>query len=504
MSNTNQHNPKGRLLWCDAEANCRYLSSNAGVTDLVEKADRANINTVIVDVKTLAGEVLYKSNFAPRLGEVEGWRYPESFDLLSAMVDECHKKNLPVHAALNIFSEGNRQWKRGPAYTHHEWQVVSYEAVYILKIRGKASIQVELVNPWVENGTPAIYTRKSGRTIRTKPERRYAVIDGDVISAVIDEQDKEVSVPEDGCILSLPSTFGNYSLDEGDKIEWETEPVFRTAASSQIPSWGLFTNPIGPAREYELKILEEIVTSYDIDGIVFDRMRYPNLFADFSESSRLAFESWLGKGSIEWPEDIFILNPHPWLPPSWGAYYKEWLEWRASQILSFAEEATRMIRTIRPKLKIGVYVGSWYESYYDVGVNWGSCDFHPGYEWMTPSYNRCGFAHLFDYICAGSYYPHPTRVSALDAGRSEGASVEAACQVSTQAIGDVSIVYGSIYLRDYNGNTDGFKEAVQVATRETSGVMLFDLVYLNDYGWWPLLEGLFPEKTMVPHDSKSK
>jgi len=240
MSKTNQHNPEGRLLWCDAEANCKYLSSNAGVADLVEKTDRANINTVIVDVKPLVGEVLYKSGFAPRLGEVEGWRYPESFDLLSVMVDECHRKNLPVHPAVNIFAEGCRQWERGPAYTHPEWQVVTYEAVYILKIRGNAIIQVELVNPWVEDDTPSIYTRKFGKTIRTKPERRYAVINGDVISAIIDEQDKEVPVPEDGCILSLPSTCDNYPLDEGDALDWGIEPIFRTAASSKVPSWGHF------------------------------------------------------------------------------------------------------------------------------------------------------------------------------------------------------------------------------------------------------------------------
>ena len=387
-------NPR-RLLWCDAEANCHRLSTREGVKDLVEKAQRARVETLIVDVKPLGGEVLYKSRLAPRLGAVEGRRYPESFDLLAAAIEEGKSRGIRVHAAINVFSEGHREWGRGPAYEHPEWQVTMYE---------------------------------------------------------------------------------------GD---------FRSAAESRTPSYGIFVNPIGPARDYELAIIEEIVSSYEIDGIILDRMRYPNLYADFSESSRAAFEKWLGRGPIRWPDDVFTVNDPRGMQPIQGKHYKEWLEWRAWQIRDFAAEATTLARSIRPAAEVAVYVGSWYESYYDVGVNWGSKDFHGGYPWMTPTYNETGFAEMADYICTGCYYPVLTRAEARAAGRPEGATVEAACDLSRTAIRDAAPVYGSLYLRDYGGNPDSFRRAMEIVTEKTDGIMLFDLVYLEDYGWWPLIEEAF-------------
>src|SRR5450756_2574079 len=67
-----QQGAQGRVMWFDAEANLEALSTRAGVADMIAKCKAANINTVIVDVKPLAGLVLYKSKIAPRLTSFEG------------------------------------------------------------------------------------------------------------------------------------------------------------------------------------------------------------------------------------------------------------------------------------------------------------------------------------------------------------------------------------------------------------------------------------------------
>lgn len=199
---------QARLLWCDAEANSIRLSTREGVAEIVRKAKQAKINTIIVDIKPLAGEVLYLSEIAPRLKVVKGYPYPESFDLLQTMIKEGHSVGIPVHACINVFSEGHRQWNRGPAYSHPEWQVITYEG-----------------------GNP---------------------------------------------------------------------PKFSLMQDSRHTTFGVFVNPIGPAREYELAIIKEIINRYDVDGIVFDRMRYPNIYADFSPISKSAFEKWAGIYDLRW------------------------------------------------------------------------------------------------------------------------------------------------------------------------------------------------------------
>jgi hypothetical protein len=490
---------QGRLLWCDAEANCHRMADRAGVADIVEKASRAKINTLIVDVKPLGGEVLYMSKHAPRLGVVDGFAYPESFDLLQAMIEEGHARGIRIHAAINVFSEGHREWDRGPAYQHPEWQATMYEGIWHIGFPGGQSVTVELLDPWNPSDEPVIYTRKSGQTRSCDAGKICTVISDSRVVAVMDDPAVPVDVPSDGCVLSLPKPMWS-GVRVGDAVSFSAEPAFRSAQESRVSTFGIFVNPIGPAREHELKIIEEIVSRYDIDGIIFDRMRYPNLYADFGPETRAAFEAWLGHGNIEWPNDVFRISDLPWMLATPGRYYKDWLEWRAWQIHDFASDASLLVRSTKPGVTVGAYVGSWYESYYDVGVNWGSTEFHAGYSWMTPEYNRTGYAEFFDYMCTGCYYPLATKAEARATGRPEGATVEAACELSRQATHGAAPVYGSLYLRDYDGKPDDFRRAIEVTVGSSDGVMLFDLVYLDKYGWWPLLEAGFPEKSIAPHD----
>lgn len=386
------------------------MSDSRGVADIVGKARRAGINTIIVDVKPLIGEVLYKSTIAPRLTHVKDCVYPPDFDLLQTMIEEGHAAGIKIHANVNVFSEGHREFVQGPGFTRPEWQVVIQEA-------GEAGV-----------------------------------------------------------------------------------PAFRRMADAKVASFGLFVNPIGPARDYELAIVREIMEGYEVDGIIFDRMRYPNLYGDFSDLSRHRFTEWLGKGDLTWPDGVFKVTGKSDAPILEGHYYREWLEWRAQQITDFARDASALSRSIRPEAKVAVYVGSWYEDYYNEGVNWASSKYHAGLPWMTPEYHRTGYAEMFDYICTGCYYPLATRDQARRLGKPEGATVEAACSQSRRAIMDAAPFYGSLYLKDYEGDSEAFVGAVNAALAYSDGVMLFDLVYLEKYGWWPLLEELFIGEAVAPHD----
>ncbi|HOK54869.1 MAG TPA: family 10 glycosylhydrolase, partial [Armatimonadota bacterium] len=96
---------QGRVLWCDAEANIWALDSREKVAELAEKCKEANFNTIVVDVKPLSGVVLYNSKVAPRLTIWNGRPYPQNYDLLQVMVEECRRVGIEVHAAVNVFSE---------------------------------------------------------------------------------------------------------------------------------------------------------------------------------------------------------------------------------------------------------------------------------------------------------------------------------------------------------------------------------------------------------------
>ena len=58
-------------------------------------------------------------------------------------------------------------------------------------------------------------------------------------------------------------------------------------------------------------------------------------------------------------------------------YFTKWLEFRAKAIHDFMKKAHQEIKSVNPNIKFGVYVGGWYSTYYEVGVNWASKNMIP-------------------------------------------------------------------------------------------------------------------------------
>ena len=56
----------------------------------------------------------------------------------------------------------------------------------------------------------------------------------------------------------------------------------------------VFLNPALPeVQEYVISIAKEIVTNYNVDGIMYDRCRFDNEEADWNDASKLAFETYV-------------------------------------------------------------------------------------------------------------------------------------------------------------------------------------------------------------------
>ncbi len=398
---------QARVMWFDAEANLWELSTREGVAETVAKCKDAGINTIIVDVKPLSGLVLYKSKIAPRLTRSNGKDYPADYDLLATVIDEGHKAGIPVHAAINVFSEGSQKLGGGRALEYPEWQ----------------------------------------------------------------------------CVEVAPDN------------------TLRRVADSEAEHNAIFVNPLNPeARDYALSIVREICENYAIDGIVFDRMRYPNLYSDFSDLSRSAFEQQIGRNVAHWPQDVLQRGASPQDPVTRGTLFKDWLKFRAGVIKSFLGEAHSVARTARPSIKVGIYVGSWYPLYYDVGVNWASPSHTADYDWWPEGYEETGYADLADYVCTGCYYENATRADAMARGAEEWASVEAAADESINAIEDATFTYGGLYLFQYHGKPQDFEASVRQCLKSTQGCMIFDLVYVRKYDWWDILKRCFAGSATAPHD----
>lgn len=498
---------QGRIMWVDGSANIARTTSLEGVRDIVARCKRANFTTIVVDVKPVVGQVLYASKIAERLRQWQGKNYPE-FDVLAAFVDEGHKAGIEIAASFNVFSEGHKYYSAGLAYRNKEWQSTAYNVERSLVAGDGARLPIRAAEEPPEPGKTIVHGSEFILDPAPARQAKLAVaLDGDSrVAGIIDQSllgDEPLTAPEDGYMMLLDNLALSWTtahLRAGGRATFEASGRRVAVTEAATEKVAAFVNPLHPeARAHEISLLSEVAKNYDVDAIVFDRMRFANVYNDYGDRSRFAFEKWLGKTVSRWPEDVMEFDPRPGEPPRRGRLFKPWLEFRARVIRDFVVEASDAIKTVKPRIQFGAYVGSWFTEYYDVGVNWASDKYPVKQGWATPYYNQAGYAEFLDWLSTGCYYPLITREEARAQGKEDGATVEAAADVSIIAVQNATPVYAGLYALDYAGRPDDFARALSVAGRRSQGVMVFDLSYIYNYGWWPILEKAFAQPADSPH-----
>jgi len=247
---------------------------------------------------------------------------------------------------------------------------------------------------------------------------------------------------------------------------------------TDIYSYGLL-NPIQPsAQEYELSLIRELVAKYAIDGFVLDYCRYYDICADFSDYSLEMFRKWMSLPSVKLTDIVqsWKTSSGAVVPDVTGPLYKKWLEFRARSIYDFVSRARDAVKQAKPGLAFCSYSGAWYDSYYYVGVNWASKNYDPsadGYSWATASYKDAGYAELLDMFMTGNYTATLTGAGWW--------TVQGQISGAKKVLKSANVHYGSIDI----GNTtwsdlQNMKDAIKMILAQTDGLMLFDLVHIDD------------------------
>ncbi|OME86059.1 hypothetical protein BK120_08700 [Paenibacillus sp. FSL A5-0031] len=106
-----------------------------------------------------------------------------------------------------------------------------------------------------------------------------------------------------------------------------------------------FVNPIHPdVQAYERSIIEEVVSNYDIDGVVLDWLRFDDYNMDVSSYTVNLYESIYGYS----PLDInFNVDSNR---------RNEWNEWRTDQIGGYVQDVREDIDQINADMELGVYI----------------------------------------------------------------------------------------------------------------------------------------------------
>ncbi len=488
---------QARIIWIDGTANLNRVNTADKIVALTAQIKKAGFNTIVFDVKPIVGYTLYPSKFAPKLTSwLGGKALPANFDPLAVMVAQAHANGLQIVTSMNVFSEGHRDVKYGPGYNHPEWQTTLCEPSLSLmssasgatpyalsdranlpaRLPGQITLVTDAANLKAAPGTLAAVLDGNMRVV--------AVADGAVLPAL------SLSVPPGGSVLTGGGPAGDWLRSYaalGAQLSLLTNSQFVPISQRPEQQVPLMMNPNDPAVQTRiLSMVAEIVRGYGVDGVIFDdRLRYAGTNADFSPITHAQFEAFMGH-PVKWPDDVLTYTvAYPSLTKRLipGPDYDAWNVFRTLTIRNWLASASATVKAIRPAATVSVYAGSWYPDYPQLGSNWAADDFSAGLRFLTPSYQKTGFAGLTDWMTTGCYYGPGTIADAQGQGRSAGESVEAAGQFSNRAVNDQTFVYAGIALSNYNGHPEQLLNALQGALASTQGVMVFDLSHNIDQFW---------------------
>ncbi|MFT3824356.1 MAG: alpha amylase family protein [Chitinophagaceae bacterium] len=295
--------------------------------------------------------------------------------------------------------------------------------------------------------------------------------------------------------------MGKLYDDAAFRSNYESIVCDETGKRVPITSMGRngFVNPSQPAvQERALNILKEIVSKYNIDGILLDYCRYADIYADFSDYSKTQFISWLkdkfndnNASSMSFPGDIVSSwknSSGTILPATTGKYYQKWLYYRSSVIYNFFKQARAAVKSINPNVNFGVYVGAWYGTYYQVGVNWASQDYDPfqdqaiRFDWAYPGYKETGYAEQLDIMMTGNYFTQIllSENAATASLKYHWWSIEGSLNGIKYVTKNKVPLYGSIDMGNLQWSSKSeITRAIKYILNNTSGgIMLFDVIHV--------------------------
>ena len=170
----------------------------------------------------------------------------------------------------------------------------------------------------------------------------------------------------------------NYNLSGAPKEfvgKLRAEGRTQVSVSGQPHDWLCPSHPEN--IELELESMLEVARKYDVDGLHFDYIRYPNGNYCYCDGCRQRFQEQTGLTVVNWPRD-----------GSSGPLRGQYRDWRCEQITKLVAAVHREAKKIKPDIKISAAVfGSYPSCRESVGQDWP--------EWIKAGY--------LDFVCPMDY-----------------------------------------------------------------------------------------------------
>jgi len=144
--------------------------------------------------------------------------------------------------------------------------------------------------------------------------------------------------------------------------------------------------------------LEEVATNYDIDGFMFDYIRYDNIDMCYCSECKAKFEAWLGETI---PDSNWPPSPSDFAPG--GSRHGEFLEWRIVPLTELVRDVRNWMLAIKPDLEFSIAAWTLFQdspTYWRYWIGQDTTDWvAKGYlDMVAPMMYTSNLADIQDYI----------------------------------------------------------------------------------------------------------
>ncbi|MBN1852838.1 MAG: family 10 glycosylhydrolase [Pirellulales bacterium] len=158
----------------------------------------------------------------------------------------------------------------------------------------------------------------------------------------------------------------------------------RQAGRTQVTCEGTPHDWLCPSHpeniQLELESMLEVARHYEVDGLHFDYIRYPDRSCCYCDGCRERFEAAIHQKVAQWPADCYS-----------GPLQHRYQDWRCEQITQLVAAVHDQAKKIRPEIKISAAVFSNYPACrQSIGQDWAA--------WIESGY--------LDFICPMDYTNH--------------------------------------------------------------------------------------------------
>jgi uncharacterized lipoprotein YddW (UPF0748 family) len=141
-------------------------------------------------------------------------------------------------------------------------------------------------------------------------------------------------------------------------------------------------------QKLEVESLVEVARNYEVDGIHFDYIRYPDGEHCYCAGCKGRFERSVGAAVQNWPQDVLPAGP----------LRQQWLDWRRSNITALVKAVSEQARAVRPAIKLSAAVfPDWPADRDSIGQDWKL--------WCEKGY--------LDFVCPMDYTPSDRRFDGM-------------------------------------------------------------------------------------------